>query len=317
MFRPFRLKRRIDPNANMDLDDVLAAKRALVDLRFMDLPDYGLTPHPDRPMIEGIKAFQSRHRLRVDGVMKPDGPTLERLNETLAARGKEIGRLRESRPTILGLTDEVGRQRNNKPHDVFSVQQALSWAGYPPKESVLNLDDLANAITHFQRAAGLKVDGFLRPHGETERALNKTLVGKVRAMQQEIGSHAGKPVGKKGPSDQQAFAPTAVPPIVLKIAEFFGMAVMAAWAWWQSMSNAEKNRVRRQVDGGSASDDGGNRDECDRLHYEVDIPTCNAISEKRGKQAAQRCYASANERYAACLRGVPLDRLPPLDVWNN
>lgn len=317
MFRPFHLKRPIDSNASMDPDEVLATKRALVDLGFMDLPDYGLTPHPDRAMIEGIKVFQSRHGLHVDGIMKPDGLTLKRLNESLVARAKEIGLPPEARPTVLGLTDEVGFQKKNKPHDVFSTRQTLSWAGHPPRESALDSDGLANAIMSFQRAAGLKIDGFLRPHGETERALNKTLAGTVRALQQQAVSGDGKSVGSEGRLDQQAFAPAVVPPIVLKIAEFFGIAVMAAWAWWQSMSAAEKDRVRRQVSGGGPSDDGGNRDECDRLHYEVDIPTCNAVSDKRGKQAAQRCYASANERYAACLRGVPLNRLPPLDIWNN
>lgn len=316
MLRPFRLKRPIDPNANMDLDDVLATKRALVDLGFMKLPDYGLTPHPDRPMIEGIKVFQSRHGLRVDGVMTPDGPTVKRLNESMAARRQEIGQPSKAQPTVLGLTDEVGPQGKNKPHDVFSTRQALLWAGYPSRDSVLDSDALVNAIMGFQRAAGLQIDGFLRPHGETEKALNKTLADRVRSLQQQTPPDNGKSGDSEGKLDQQAFAPTAAPTIVLKIAEFFGIAVMAAWAWWQSMSDAEKDRIRGQVSGGPP-DTQGNREECDRLHYEVDIPTCNAISEKRGKQAAQRCYASANERYAACLRGAPLDRLPPLDVWDN
>ncbi len=55
-------------------------------------------------------------------------------------------------------------------------------------------------------------------------------------------------------------------------------------------------------------------DECDRRYYEVDIPVCRGIARTRGKEAARRCYASANERYAACLAGRPI---PPLDTWNN
>ena len=54
--------------------------------------------------------------------------------------------------------------------------------------------------------------------------------------------------------------------------------------------------------------------ECDKQYYEVDIPTCRAISSRRGKAAGVRCYASAAERYAACLSGRPM---PPLDTWNN
>ncbi|MFZ5929838.1 MAG: RHS repeat-associated core domain-containing protein [Pseudomonadota bacterium] len=54
--------------------------------------------------------------------------------------------------------------------------------------------------------------------------------------------------------------------------------------------------------------------DCDQQYYEVDTPTCNAISKKRGKITGARCHASASQRYAACLRGQPL---PPLDTWNN
>ena len=56
-------------------------------------------------------------------------------------------------------------------------------------------------------------------------------------------------------------------------------------------------------------------DQCDHLYYEVDIPVCRNIKKRRGADAARRCYASAAERYAACLKGQ--HPLPPLDVWNN
>ena len=71
----------------MDLDDVLNTKKALNDLGFMSLPKYGLNTYPDETMIGGIKSFQRRNGLREDGVMKPDGPTLGRLNETLVLAG--------------------------------------------------------------------------------------------------------------------------------------------------------------------------------------------------------------------------------------
>jgi hypothetical protein len=53
---------------------------------------------------------------------------------------------------------------------------------------------------------------------------------------------------------------------------------------------------------------------CNDQYYNVDIPTCRGVSRARGKAAGARCYASAAQRYAACLRGHPM---PPLDVWNN
>lgn len=57
-------------------------------------------------------------------------------------------------------------------------------------------------------------------------------------------------------------------------------------------------------------------EECDYLYWQVDIPTCRAIEARRGKKAAARCYHLATARYAACLHGVPLQDLPPLDTWN-
>jgi RHS repeat-associated protein len=53
---------------------------------------------------------------------------------------------------------------------------------------------------------------------------------------------------------------------------------------------------------------------CADQYYNVDIPTCRGIGRVRGKQAAAACYASAADRYAACLAGRPL---LPLNTWNN
>ncbi len=55
--------------------------------------------------------------------------------------------------------------------------------------------------------------------------------------------------------------------------------------------------------------DDDREDECYEQYYEIDIPTCRGISRRRGKEAAARCYASAAERYAACLAGKPIPRL--------
>lgn len=97
MLSPFRLKQPIGPDSVMDRDDVLNTKRALNALGFLDAPDYGLTPYPDAPMIAAVENFQRLHGLRVDGIMNPDGPTLNRLNEVLAAR--------QAKPTPLGVVE--------------------------------------------------------------------------------------------------------------------------------------------------------------------------------------------------------------------
>ena len=54
--------------------------------------------------------------------------------------------------------------------------------------------------------------------------------------------------------------------------------------------------------------------QCEFMYYEVDIPTCRGVSRNRGSAAGARCYASAAERYAACLTGRPI---PELDTRSN
>ncbi len=50
MLRPFRLKRTIGLEYNMDLDDTFNTKKALRDLGHFRTPKYGLTPYPYDPI---------------------------------------------------------------------------------------------------------------------------------------------------------------------------------------------------------------------------------------------------------------------------
>ena len=322
MLRPFRLRRPIGLDYNMDLDDTFNTKKALRDLGHFRVPKYGLTRYPDQPMIDGIKSFQKLRGLQVDGVMKPDGPTLKSLNQTLAKRQPlRRAQTRSQAPNtnrplgIFGIAGEIGRKRLNRPQDVLSTRRVLAWAGRLPRHKAKNEtragNDLFDAVKSFQQAANLKVDGWMRPGGETETELNRVIAPLVK----QASTTSGPKGSTDQAGDQQQAAAMAIPAIVYKIAEFFGIAVMAALAWWQAMSAAEREKVRRQVEGEKS--DGSDGDDCDHLHYNVDIPVCRAIERKRGKQAAARCYASANVRYAACRRGVPKDQLPPLDTWDN
>lgn len=61
-------------------------------------------------------------------------------------------------------------------------------------------------------------------------------------------------------------------------------------------------------------DEDDRKSQCDYQYYKVDIPTCRGVSRTRGPATGARCYQSAADRYAACLRGEPV---PPLDTYNN
>ncbi|MEQ8228760.1 MAG: peptidoglycan-binding domain-containing protein [Rhodospirillales bacterium] len=100
MIRPFRLKQTIGETYNMDLEDALNTKHALAQIGHLEPPEAGLDEFPDRPMIEAVKSFQRDQGLAEDGIMKPDGPTLERLNESLTQAQPSAPRTQTSSRSI-------------------------------------------------------------------------------------------------------------------------------------------------------------------------------------------------------------------------
>ncbi len=67
-------------NANMEAEDVLKVKTALAKTGHYEIPDYGITKYPDKRMFDAIKNFQDENDLKKDGVITPEGPTLQALN---------------------------------------------------------------------------------------------------------------------------------------------------------------------------------------------------------------------------------------------
>lgn len=69
-------------SANIDEKDVFAVKHALVKTGHYDVPEYGITPYPDKALFGAIKDFQKENGLRTDGIIKPEGETLSALNNS-------------------------------------------------------------------------------------------------------------------------------------------------------------------------------------------------------------------------------------------
>ncbi len=84
--------------------------------------------------------------------------------------------------SITGLiTGSVGNNMDNHEDDVLNVKRNLNKAGYfdglhkDPEPHGFITREMDNGIKMFQKDNGLKVDGILRPHGETENTLNSIL----------------------------------------------------------------------------------------------------------------------------------------------
>ena len=87
---PFKLTSQIASNVNVDLDDSLRTKTALNRLGYLKAPEFGVTRYPNQQLFDAIEQFQKARGLKVDGVMKPGGPTERRLGEHLHKYGISI-----------------------------------------------------------------------------------------------------------------------------------------------------------------------------------------------------------------------------------
>lgn len=81
MLNRLAIKKPVGPAHALDEEDVLNTKKTLALLGYYKPSTRaGMTPWPDTPMFEGIKTFQKDKDLKVDGLMKPGGPTEKALN---------------------------------------------------------------------------------------------------------------------------------------------------------------------------------------------------------------------------------------------
>jgi len=79
MSEKYKLKSTLGRSYNVDPNDVLTVKKALNDLGYYEEPEWGITPYPDNDLFKGIEGFQKDYKLKVDGLMKPNGPTEKEL----------------------------------------------------------------------------------------------------------------------------------------------------------------------------------------------------------------------------------------------
>lgn len=84
MFDYLKLKREVSETTDsIDPDDVMNVKKKLKNLNYYKEPEWGIDKIADNSMFEGIKNFQKDKKLKVDAVMKPEGETESKINETL------------------------------------------------------------------------------------------------------------------------------------------------------------------------------------------------------------------------------------------
>jgi hypothetical protein len=88
-FESLFLSQPLSATSDADPDDVLSTKSALKQLGYYETPSYGLTPYPDQPLFDGIRAYQKDKGLTVDGYMLPNGETEQSVNLSLATSPRD------------------------------------------------------------------------------------------------------------------------------------------------------------------------------------------------------------------------------------
>jgi peptidoglycan hydrolase-like protein with peptidoglycan-binding domain len=83
----------------------------------------------------------------------------------------------ERRNKGLSLTGMIGNNLTNDEEDVLQVKSELFKRGYYTKPVTNGIIDVetTNAIKNFQKDKGLRVDGVMKPGGETEQAIRMDL----------------------------------------------------------------------------------------------------------------------------------------------
>lgn len=78
----------------------------------------------------------------------------------------------------FSLKGSVGNMMENNEEDVINVKNALFRTGHrkTPAQNGIIEQETDDAIRSYQKEKGLKIDGILKPKGETEKAMKSSIV---------------------------------------------------------------------------------------------------------------------------------------------
>lgn len=175
MIRRIRLNDEVRPDKGVAPEDLGQVRWTLSHLGLFD-PGLDL-PKSETQMGAGLKralrVFQSGQGLREDAVLRPRGPTEERLNLlleqerglTAPAPGTDQ---KQGRTNLAG---RVGLGLENHPDDVAVVAAGLRRTGHikPGARNPPGTGMVFDGLKSFQRATGLERDGIIGP-GRADRA---------------------------------------------------------------------------------------------------------------------------------------------------
>ncbi len=164
----FRVKKTVGSSWKVDEDDVVKTKTALERTGDYKAPAWGVTGFPDDDMFDGLKSFQKREGLAVDGVMKPGGPTEKRLGQKTKPQPPSMSPKPESR-----TSREQGVKRVNKLHQLPALGEVVDPADWSDIDLPVVTDEGRMPEIGRELPGGRKrgPDGKEKRPGETQIAI--------------------------------------------------------------------------------------------------------------------------------------------------
>lgn len=74
------IKRTVSADSITEPKDIISLKKELSRKGYYKEPDYGITPYADKELFSAIRSYQKDKNLKVDGIVRPDGETINSLN---------------------------------------------------------------------------------------------------------------------------------------------------------------------------------------------------------------------------------------------
>jgi len=135
----FSLKTTVAKNTQSDLEDQVLIKTAMTALGYYDDTETGLNPYADKKLFHSVKDFQKDNDLKVDGVIKPDGPTQKTIKERLKATPQSIGAFKDFSRNYIDL-----KKTNIKDADKYfhcKANYEATQRGWRGNEIAIGLSD--------------------------------------------------------------------------------------------------------------------------------------------------------------------------------
>lgn len=217
------------------------------------------------------------------------------------------------------LNAALGRTYNTDLGDVLRTKTALNKLGHfeTPSYGMTEYPDepLFQGIEKFQEFHGLQKDGIIKPGGETEAKLGDVLAekdwqaAKAAAKSMSILSPMPPtpddarsepnpdPTNEKSENEEEKQVAAAIAPAIPLIGEI--PSAISALLGMLGLSSLLKQDTAEETE----------RERFCREQLEDDTETCDGVWRTHGAAAAEKCRASAMERYANCLVGRPIQPL--------